>query len=63
MFLKNNGYPNALISKNFQKNRSKNSSQVSEKIVYASVPYIKGASERFSKIMKKYNIKIAHLPR
>lgn len=64
--LKNNSYPKAAIDKienkrNNNVNTAQNLNKNSENI-YVSLPYIKNTSERVGRILKKYDINIAHKP-
>ena len=64
--LKDNGYPRNFVSnvkENLQQ-RPQNllSDQLNPRKKYISTPYIKGTSERVSRLMKPYNIQLSNKP-
>ena len=62
--LKENGYPRKFLIKQHQ-NQEPSQPSTSDNLRqrrYVSVPYIKGTSERASRILKKFNIKLGSKP-
>ena len=59
--LKANGYPENFIKSVGQSNNTKPKPRESPK-AYASIPYIKGVSERIRRILSRENIKTAFKP-
>lgn len=67
--LKQNNYPdniiNTIVAQRIHKyynvtNSNKNANATTNNIIYTSIPYIKGLSEKIENILKKQNIKIGH---
>ena len=57
-----NGYPkNTIDNISCKVNQSSNDPQTKE-FKYVSAPYIRLTSERVARILRKYNIKLAHKP-
>ena len=63
--LKENDYPNQFIKQCYDKVNQNPSSSITEKqenIRYVKAPYIRGASERISRMLKPFDVKLAMKP-
>ena len=59
--LQKNGYPSAFINSATENSNSTSQNQ-QDRVKYVGAPYIKGSSERVARILKPYNIQLAHKP-
>ena len=60
--LSTNSYPSNLIKKVKENSFQSAVDRSKKQLKYVSAPYIKGASERVSRILKPYDIELAHKP-
>jgi hypothetical protein len=61
--LKMNDYPMKLIKQCYKRaNRTSNQQPAAKNNTFISAPYIKGASERIGRILKRHDIQLAHKP-